>query len=109
MKLNAIQVKNSHVEIDTIKLVQTACRLPPPQDIRHALFSLSAQQSSLEIFKEHLASLKKHGNLRNTFSYIYVFYSHSYAFAYLSFGTSCGTPSRTAHANEWCDHRAESR
>ena len=66
MQLSGIKVISSAVCIDTTKLVMRATKLPPPQDIRYALFSLDAQQRCVNIFKTHLSQLKKRVLIRQT-------------------------------------------
>lgn len=57
--IQIINTKNSlsHVDINTI--LQEASTLPAPQDLRYAVFSLKAAQTSTAILQTHISALRK--------------------------------------------------
>jgi len=57
--IQIISAKNSLSHVDINSILQEASTLPAPQDLRYAVFSLKAAQTSTTILQTHISALRK--------------------------------------------------
>ena len=57
--IQIISTKNSLSHVDINSILQEASTLPAPQDLRYAVFSLKAAQTSTTILQTHISALRK--------------------------------------------------